>query len=186
MKIDDAGSEGVAARHDGVRDERFASSLEAVEQPSIECVQLSLWLWLASERPQGGGDVAKHGDAQVVTDEFQIRVLSNGLGKRLRQPNVVRDHRAISRRADMLQREPDLERAKSTRVLHAEVEEVGRPVPMTRNGRSPATRSASICARSRSTSMRRAASRGIHRIAEVPNPLRSAAFSIQVWVSAEQ
>ena len=39
---------------------------------------------------------------------------------------------------------------------------------------------------SAATSMRRWPSTGIHRTAAVPRPLRSAAFWIHVWVSAEQ
>ena len=49
-------------------------------------------------------------------------------------------------------------------------------VPTTRNGTSPAARSASICRRSAATSIRWSASVGIQRIDAVPRPDRSAAF----------
>src|SRR6516165_9080628 len=47
------------------------------------------------------------------------------LSHSLRQANIVRDHSAISNGANLLQSKPDLQSAKSARVLYAIVDVVG-------------------------------------------------------------
>ena len=51
---------------------------------------------------------------------------ANRVGHDSRQPDVVGDHRAVAGGADVLQRQPHLERAEAARVLRAVVDVVGR------------------------------------------------------------
>src|ERR1051325_3182823 len=96
--IDDARAEHEAAGELGARDERLAAELQAIEDRAVQRIVAA---------------VSKAHDAQAGRDELEARRRRNPIREIPRERDVPVDDLAQSVEAEMLQRHPDLQRAKA-------------------------------------------------------------------------
>ncbi len=92
-----------------------------IERLAIERVQVALDRRLADTRSQLRRHEAERDDAQRRGEELELGMPGHARGEVRGEPHVVGNHAPVARRARMPEREPDLERAKTPRVLRAVV-----------------------------------------------------------------